>query len=172
MQFPEVEFGSRASMESALRKIRRAMKCDREAARALLVISSKMEGIYSELEPYFRDYIEPFCKNCPTPCCVNRHGFPDFEDLIFLNACGRNLNEFDFACADTDMCQYLGSNGCRLARCARSYRCTWYFCDEVLDRFESEHSASFMKFDELMHKLASERAKLIKKFESLWSHLA
>ena len=159
-------------MEAALSRIRQAMKTDEAAAEALLVISHKIERIYSQLEPYFRDYIEPFCKNCPTPCCVNRHGYPDFEDLIFLNACGRNLNEFDFACADTDMCQYLGRNGCRLARCARSYRCTWYFCDEVLDRFESKYRASFNKFDALMHELACERALLIKRFESLWEQIA
>ncbi len=171
MEFPELKFGSRPSMESALDKIRRAMSLDSKTASTILHISSKIEGIYSELEPYFSDFIEPFCKECPTPCCVNRHGYPDFEDLVFFNASGRELKEFDFACIDSDRCQYLGKNGCRLARCARSYRCTWYFCDEVLERFESMDGVAFSRFEHLMQKLSRERVELLKNFESLWEDM-
>ena len=167
MEFPEIEYGSRVAVEAALDKIRQAMDLDGDRARKIVEIALGIKETYTDLEPYFRRFIEPFCAKCATPCCVNRHGYPDFEDLIFFNATGRQMNDFDFSCNDTDACQYLGDSGCILSRCVRSYRCTWYFCDEVLDAFKSRDDKAFKKFEYLTKRLASQRMTLIREFEFL-----
>ena len=38
---------------------------------------------------------------------------------------------------DTEPCRHLGPRGCGLPRWQRPYRCTWYFCDALLQRMPS-----------------------------------
>ncbi len=168
MDFPEIIFGNVDSLEWARVKIRHAMTLDTKLARQIHHMSKCLKGTYTALEPYFRRYIEKVCKECENPCCVNRHGFPDFEDLIIFCALGECFGPFDCTQEDTEPCQFLGEKGCTLQRCERSYRCTWYFCDKVFDRFEAEDQKAFARFERLMDQLCQQRIDIIKSFKRLW----
>ena len=168
MDFPEVIFGSRSSLESATRIIKQIMRRDRKMACSAMHLSHELRKTYLVLEPYFIKYTESICRQCEHPCCVNRHGFPDFEDLIILCAMGEHVHGFDFSAKDTGLCQFLGKNGCVLERCCRSYRCTWYFCDEVFDRFEARDKAAFDRFTSFIQRLARQRAEIVMLFKSAW----
>ncbi len=128
----------------------------------------EIQVYYQALEPFFHDYTEATCHLCDHPCCVNRHGFPDFEDLILFQAMGISIPEYNFHVIDTDICQFLTKDGCKLPRCCRSYRCTWYFCDYVLDEFEHAHRLMFGKFDSVMSRLGEKRGVLLEQFRKLW----
>ncbi len=123
---------------------------------------------YQVLEPFFHEFTESVCHCCAVPCCVNRHGFPDFEDLVLFLAMGQGLPDYNFNVIDTDKCQFLGPNGCSLPRQARSYRCTWYFCDHVLDEFEHLNSKRFHRFDVELERLGRCRSVLLERFSELW----
>ncbi len=168
MDFPEVEFGSKSSLESANNRIRHAMKLDTDLAGKIQAVSEELKKTFLSLEPYFQRYTEKICKKCPTPCCVNRHGFPDFEDLIVFNALSQPVISFDFNKKDTAPCQFLGRGGCTLERCARSYRCTWYFCDKVFEIFETEDKEAFKRFEHLLVQLGQQRMVITDLFERLW----
>ncbi len=168
MDFPEIIFGNSDSLEWARTKICHAMTLDTKLAKHIQFMSKSLKNIYIALEPYFQQYIETLCKECENPCCINRHGFPDFEDLIIFCALGECFGPFDYTQKDTEPCQFLGEKGCILKRCERSYRCTWYFCDKVFDSFETEAPKAFAHFEHLMGQLCQQRIDIIKLFERLW----
>ncbi len=165
MDFPEVVFGNQCSLQDAISFIEKLMLDDKEMAQRIASLSKGLNETYKALEPYFVEYTESICKECDHPCCVNRHGFPDFEDLIVLAAMGHHIPSFDFSAQDTSPCQFLGKEGCTLKRCYRSYRCTWYFCDEVFDSFEARDKAAYKRFDSLMTSLCQKRQEIIRLFE-------
>ncbi|HID97199.1 MAG TPA: hypothetical protein EYP57_03290 [Thermodesulfobacteriaceae bacterium] len=56
----------------------------------------EMRGCYAALEPFCHDFTKHICGKCPTPCCVNRHGLPDFEDLVTFRAMNLVVPAFNF----------------------------------------------------------------------------
>jgi len=169
MHFPETIYGSRASLETSIKAIEQVMKQDEEMACRIRSLSRELQKTYLALESYFKKYTEPFCSRCDHPCCVNRHGFPDFEDLVVFSALGTRLWEnFDFSAKDRAPCQFLGKDGCTLERCNRSYRCTWYFCDEVFERFRAQSLKDYEHFEILLDRLGKQRMEILELFDSAW----
>jgi hypothetical protein len=81
---------------------------------------------------------------------------------------GINQPKYDFNVFDKAPCQFIGTNGCVLPRIKRSYRCTWYFCDSLLTRFEAEFHSQFEMFEQGMTLLSCTRQRLINKFRTIW----
>lgn len=168
LQFPEESFESIAEylrMKSEVISFFRAHSAELEAVRA---VALEIRECYDRLEPFFHEYTEKICSSCETPCCVNRHGLPDLEDLVLFRAMGVDAPPYDFDVADTDRCQFLCSSGCRLPRHSRSYRCTWYFCDFVLDGFERDDPENFRRFDNYLDRLSLLRRRMLEQFMHLW----
>jgi len=168
MEFPELLFEDEKAYRSACCQIITFFKKHHGQLSDICAIGREIEGCYRCLEPFFRNYTEGVCHLCPTPCCVNRHGFPDFEDLILFQAMGIRIPRYNFHVIDTDICQFLTPAGCILPRCSRSYRCTWYFCDYVLDKFEHSHTRMFGKFDSAISSLGEKRCVLLMQFKNMW----
>ena len=169
LQFPEESFESSAEylrIKADVVSFFRAHYAELEAVRTM---ASEIRECYTLLEPFFHQFTEKICRLCENPCCVNRHGFPDFEDLVLFCAMGVNAPSYDFDVVDTDRCQYLCSSGCSLPRCRRSYRCTWYFCDYVMDSFEQDDPEKFRVFDDYLDRLSSQRRSMLEQFMRLWS---
>ncbi len=170
MDFPEISYGSRQQLQDARATIRILFTKNKEVLSDVAALARDLKKTYEALDQYFTAYTEPFCRLCLNPCCVNRHGFPDFEDLVIFEAMGRRDTIFDYRAKETDVCQYLGKDGCMLPRCHRSYRCTWYLCDKVCERFAFDHSLAFRQFELLMENLVDGRKKILALFSSLCKH--
>ena len=168
MEFPELLFEEEQAYRTACRQVTAFFYANENSLSDVSAIGREIKCCYTALEPFFHDYTESICHECATPCCVNRHGFPDFEDLVLFQAMGISIPEYNFHVIDTDICQFLTKDGCSLTRCMRSYRCTWYFCDYVLDEFEHSHRIMFGKFDSAMSRLGDKRGMLLRQFKHLW----
>jgi hypothetical protein len=62
---------------------------------------------------------------------------------------------------DTEPCRYLPSKGCSLPRWQRPYRCTWYFCQTLLEEMPGESAGEYRKFITALRRLQSCRQRLI-----------
>jgi hypothetical protein len=164
--FPEVLYNER-DYQIACKNINLFFTSHKQPLQNVCIIAAGIKNIYMELEPMFHT-TEKVCHQCLNPCCVNRHGFPEFEDLVLFRAMGVKSPSYNFNVLDTDRCQFLTKNGCRLKRYNRSYRCTWYFCNNVLDSFQQHDLAAFRRFDETLSHLAIKRNCLLKEFSKLW----
>ena len=168
MEFPELIFGNEPAYLETQREIAEFFHHHKRQLPGIAAAGACIRSTYESLQHFFDDFTGPICRKCPTPCCVNRHGFPDFEDLIVFQAMGTKPPPFNCNVEDTGPCQFLGPTGCILPRYGRSYRCTWYFCDPCMDRFQHEERFEFKRFETIMGQLARRRNRLLKQFEKEW----
>lgn len=168
MEFPELLFEEEAIYRHTCRRMKIFFREHDRQLSGICKLGRQIEGCYETLEPYFHNGTETICHECLTPCCVNRHGFPDFEDLVIFQAMGSSAPNYNFHVKDTDTCQFLTEKGCILPRCNRSYRCTWYFCDYVLDEFEHAHRYTFDRFESILSNLGRKRRVLLREFKKIW----
>jgi len=68
------------------------------------------------------------CPWCPEPCCLKASVWFDFKDLLFLHFNKLSVLPAQPRADLNTTCRYLGPRGCRLARIARPWICSWYLC--------------------------------------------
>ena len=168
MEFPELIFGSDKAYLNTRIEIADFFLEHKRQLSDIMLAGSRIRNIYKRLEPFFDNFTGPICGKCPDPCCVNRHGFPDFEDLVLFQAMGTRPPDFNCMVNNTETCQFLSPGGCILPRHGRSYRCTWYFCDSCMDEFHNKQRAEYEKFKALMKRLSKKRILLLERFEKEW----
>lgn len=117
------------------------------------------------ISPLIQSYTELICPSCKENCCINKHGFYNFEDLVYLHALGIKVYKFNFSGQDSDPCQFLSSNGCILERQYRPSGCNWYFCNSLLQ--EMEKSTNYDKFEDSMTRLAKLWMDLTEQFNNV-----
>lgn len=170
-QFPELEYGDMEAYRQAEQRIDQLyLKMHCRPGPGVLALDLMAEAVkrrYLALDPILARFTGPVCARCATGCCVNRHGFPDYEDLVLFRALGVDRAQFDPTLPDQDLCQYLGEKGCILQRFERSYRCTWFFCDELLDDFEIRKPKAFLLFEEGCTRLARSRNRFLDAYRLL-----
>ena len=168
MELPELVFGNEKGYIQTQREIADFFHHHQGQLSGVKTAAAGMRLTYRNLRHFFDDFTGPICSKCPEPCCVNRHGFPDFEDLVVFHAMGIKAPSFDCNVADTAPCQFLSPSGCLLPRQGRSYRCTWDFCNSCMDKFQQDEKWEFKKFQALMAQLARRRNSLLEQFEHQW----
>ncbi len=170
MEFPELNLNDPDGLKSAKEKIKEILAQKPVSFLEMLRIGRDIRDEYSRLEPLLQEFTEGFCARCKDPCCVNRHGFPDFEDLVVQKCLGIRARTCEKGLKDTGPCQCLGPMGCVLNRLERSYRCTWYFCEEVLDEFQKRAPGEFMSFEEICEEISRDRQRILGIFQNEWNN--
>ena len=165
--FPEIPFGDRDVYFACWEWIDRCFLDDvfvTVDSKFLMLLGGLLKEQFEVIEPYFCKITVRKCSRCLHHCCVNRHGFPDFEDMIVRRAMGLGILEYDFSVSDVEVCQFLEKEGCRLTRYERSYRCSWYFCDAVFDCFNQDDALGFAGFQLQMSLLGLIRQCILRGF--------
>ncbi len=142
-----------------LRSIFNRYKRELETIKAL---ASKIKKGIELINPFIQSYTQLICPSCKEKCCINKHGFYNFEDLVYLHALEIDRGKYDFSGKDLDPCQFLSTNGCILERQFRPSGCNWYFCDYLLQ--EMEKSPNYNQFEDSMTTLAKLWMDLIDQF--------
>ena len=117
---------------------------------------------FETISPLIQQNTERICPECTSVCCISKHGYFLFEDLIYLHALGRRPADCEFGNKDTEPCQFLSHNGCSIERPFRPSGCTWYFCDPLLEYMESK--PDYYEFDELLRDIAELWMEMIEEF--------
>ncbi len=142
-----------------------------DQADALAEVSStarQAEILIETISPVIEAYTVAACPECASVCCVNRHSRFDRSDLIFMAALGIDIPDDDPLIADTDACRFLGMQGCLRKRSRRPYRCTWFFCESLMEQIMRQTSApELRKFMELLQKITERRTTMITAFEAI-----
>ncbi len=167
MELPELVYGDNYGLIKAMKLVEAVFDSSSPSVYNLCQLGHGLKKRFYNIEPLLDKFTMPVCAKCPTGCCVNSHGFPDFEDLIFFKSIGLSWLKYDMSKPEHGLCQFLGPIGCSLPRFNRSYRCTWYFCNSLLDTFEKIDNKSFMLFDEQLYRMGLARNSLIDMFKHL-----
>jgi len=92
----------------------------------------QLKQLLIESSPLIEEYTAVVCPDCVDVCCRQKHGTHCSRDLAYLHALGTPVPLLD---ADRDPdgpCQFMGQRGCTLPRWTRAFKCTWYFCEQLL----------------------------------------
>lgn len=111
--------------------------------RQLLIDSSAM------IEEYTREV----CPSCSDVCCRQKHGTYRERDIIYLNAIGAPVPDADRTRPPESPCAFLGTNGCTHPRWLRPFKCTWYFCEPIIEAMRDRPQRSARALTAVMEEM-------------------
>ena len=131
-------------------------------------ISSEMEN----LSAFIQQHTNVVCPACNSVCCINRHSYHTYDDMIYLYARGVKIPLYTADLDDDAPCQFLGKRGCSLPRVLRPYRCNWYFCSPLLDHIvEHNSSRHYRFFIKLLEQITGRRQRMMEEYASVAENL-
>lgn len=118
-----------------------------------------------EISPFIENATQIVCPSCQEVCCINKHGYYNFEDLIYFHAIELKPPVYKSGGKDSEPCHFLTPEGCSLKRSLRPSGCNWYFCDPLLEYIEN--LPEYNKFDDEIKYLAEIWIMMIEEFSNL-----
>jgi hypothetical protein len=116
---------------------------------------------------FIQQHTAVVCPECSSVCCINRHSYHTFDDIVYIYALGEQIPLHTPGLDDSGACQFLGRAGCTIPRSLRPYRCNWYFCTPLLGRIAELSTVRRHRFFiNLLQKITMERQKLMEEYNS------
>jgi hypothetical protein len=97
----------------------------------------RLRQLLAETSPLIEAYTSAVCPACTDVCCRQRHGLFTVRDRAYLSALGAEAPLHDPSHPLDGPCQFLGPGGCAKPRWQRAWKCTWYFCEPLLQALET-----------------------------------
>jgi hypothetical protein len=123
---------------------------------------------FDKISPLIQQTTRTVCPHCAEVCCISKHGFYNFEDIVYLCALGVKPPPTGPGRHDYDPCRFLTDKGCSLERSVRPSGCNWYFCAPLLEVIEK--SPDYHAFDDSLRDLAELWIEMIDKFSIISPH--
>jgi hypothetical protein len=99
----------------------------------LRIEADSLKNLLIELSPLIERYTAEACPGCADVCCKQKRAMMDKVDRLYATSLGLPLPVLDNTRSPEGPCQFMGPQGCRTERWLRPWRCTWYFCDPLLE---------------------------------------
>jgi hypothetical protein len=120
------------------------------------------------LGAFLQQHTAVVCPECTSVCCINRHSYHAFDDIVYILAMGEKIPLHNLALEDSGPCQFLGEQGCTMARSLRPYRCNWYFCLPLLVHITDHNSNSdYRWFIKVLQEITEKRQKMMEEYASV-----
>jgi hypothetical protein len=103
------------------------MTQDRPAA------AEKLKRLLIDASPLIEEYTSAVCPACADVCCRQKHGMYRERDIRYLAAAGEEAPRRNGERPLDGPCEAMGAHGCVLPRWLRPFKCTWYFCNPLLE---------------------------------------
>ena len=117
-----------------------------------------------DIDAFIRQNTAAVCPSCENVCCVNKHGFYDYEDLIYVYALGLTPPSYKEGVSDTEPCRFLSETGCAIERSIRPFRCNWYFCGALLKHIENGPARPYRTFIKQLDEIVDLRKEMLDGF--------
>ena len=135
------------------------------ASRKVREPARRIKAGIEKISPFIQQATRTICPECKEVCCINKHGYYDFEDLVYFHALDLEVPRHESGIEDAAPCRFLSAAGCRMERTLRPSGCNWYFCDPLLDHMEKMHG--YAEFDDTLREVAEQWLEMMEEFESI-----
>lgn len=162
---PELSWHERQRWDLAVGLLGRFFLERRGDLGAVVECSLEVRAATDRLSPFIQANTSRVCPDCRRVCCVNRHGYYDHEDLIYVFSLGLEVPRYRDGLHDTVPCQFLGSAGCTLPRSVRPFRCNWYFCLTLVKHMEEGRGRPYRAFVKDFGDLLAWRNEMLRGFQ-------
>lgn len=140
-------------------------KCIMESSK-LFNSAVLLKKAIETIDAFMQKHTAEVCPNCRNACCINRHGYYDYADLIYIQALGLKPPAYKKDVSDTDCCQFLSAAGCTIERSLRPFRCNWYFCGALLKSMEDGAAKPYRQFQKEFQKVIELKKTVVDTFFS------
>ena len=106
-----------------------------------------------ECTPLIEEYTRMVCPSCTDVCCKQRHGAFTDRDRAYLGALNESIPLHDPKRSPDQLCQFLGAGGCTKPRWQRAWKCTWYYCDPLLEALRTGPAHKARKLSALQQEI-------------------
>jgi hypothetical protein len=127
-------------------------------------LAKELKNKFDTISPFIQRHTSIICPYCENVCCINKHGYHDKEDIIFLSILGVELPSNDNHRGDSEPCKFLTEKGCCLERWMRPFRCTWYFCEPLLESMKEDKGRRYREFVMSLQSLIAIRQEFLEGF--------
>ncbi len=169
--FPKLDLADPDGYFRVLYELKRLFKEHIDDLKPVIQAANEYKRAFDKLEPLIQSYTSKVCPYCGTVCCCNKHGFPEYADLVGMLAMGLEVPSYRFDVNKNELCQFIGEKGCVLPRARRPYRCTWYFCDPLLLQIEIGPPRFYRHFISEIQALSLARGNMLRTFYPIWLKL-
>jgi hypothetical protein len=131
-----------------------------EVERIALALRNKIDGV----DRFIQENTAQVCPDCRKVCCINKHGYYDHQDLIYITALALTPPQYGAGIEDVAPCQFLSETGCGIERSLRPFRCNWHFCSELIAFMNSGPPKPLREFNNKFRELQSLRQEMADRF--------
>ncbi len=124
-------------------------------------LAQEMKKEIQAVSLFIQRHTSLVCPECKNVCCVNKHGSYDRDDVLFIESLGIRTPAQVSDRGDMEPCRYLSTQGCSLERWRRPFRCTWYFCEPLLESMKNDRGKIYREFINSLQRLMSTRLRLL-----------
>ena len=117
-----------------------------------------------EVDMFLQRNTAVVCPYCESVCCINKHGYYDYEDLIYIFSLGAGPPRYKEGVLDTDPCQFISGRGCTIERSVRPFRCNWHFCNALLKHIEEGPAKPYRAFVKRFEEVMDLRSDMLAEF--------
>lgn len=135
--------------------------------REVRALAQRVKGLTSSLDPVIETFTSAVCPSCREVCCINRHSYHAFDDLIYIRALSLEPPSYKEGVVDSSPCQFLGERGCVFERSLRPFRCNWYFCAPLLSCMDKVPAKEYREFSRRFREVQEVRQEMLNLFFSL-----
>lgn len=93
----------------------------------------ELKRLLIEHSHLIEEYTAVACPDCIDVCCRQKHCLFREKDIVYLTALGEEVPVRDETTPPDGPCQFMDPTGCSLPRWRRPFRCTWFFCEPLLN---------------------------------------
>ncbi|KJR41095.1 hypothetical protein MCHI_003011 [Candidatus Magnetoovum chiemensis] len=154
---------------SAFDALKRLFRSNYGGFDSVKYCAQRIYDYLESLEPLIQHGVSNVCPSCEKVCCVNRYGYFDVNDMVYLlaldNKYHRDYERFvSFTASDTTACAHLNQYGCSIERPLRPFRCNWFFCAPLIDFMSSRSAREFRDFSNRFSEIIRLRKTMIDNF--------
>lgn len=120
--------------------------------------AQKLKDLLVQISPMIEEYTSRVCPDCLDVCCKQKRSILDQYDVQYVLALGEPLPAYDASRLPDGPCQFMGRTGCTTLRWLRPWRCTWYFCDSLLDAINEGSQKKARRLSALIQEIVDIRS--------------
>ena len=124
-------------------------------------LAEDLKEAFKMVSPFIEKHASKVCPDCENLCCKDKHGRYDANDLVYLGALGIDIPSDNSGREESAGCRYMMDLGCSLDRWMRPYRCTFFFCNPLLNSMENDNSKLYRAFMMFFEHMVSSRKMLL-----------
>lgn len=116
-------------------------------------IAERLKALLVESSPLIEDYTSTTCPDCTNVCCRQKHGLYCERDVWYLRALDGELPERTTTRPLDGPCESMRPQGCVQPRWMRPFKCTWYFCEPLLQALNKGSQKKTRRLNAVMQEM-------------------